>query len=70
MEHTCSLRGKAFEWLNHNDYDYNYETMIMTPLPTGLEVETDTVANATNISFLANRNSGLVATLATTFSYD
>ena len=32
--------------------------MIMTPLRTGLEIETDTVANATNIFFLAKRNSG------------
>ena len=44
--------------------------MTMTPFSTGLEIVTDTVANATNIFFLANRNSGLVATLATTFPYD
>jgi hypothetical protein len=32
-----------------------------------LEIATDTVANATNISSLATKNSGLVASLATTF---
>ena len=42
----------------------------MTPFHTGLEIETDTVANVTNIFFLVNRNSGLFATLATTFPYD
>ena len=44
--------------------------MIMTPFRTGLEIETDTVANVTNIFFLVNRNPGLVATLATIFPYD
>ena len=44
--------------------------MIMTPFSTGLDIETDTVANATNIFSLATRNSGLVTTLATTFPYD
>ena len=34
---------------------------------TGPEIATDTVANATNISPLATKNSGLVAILATTF---
>ena len=44
--------------------------MNMTPFCTGLEIETDIVGNVTNIFFLANRNSGVVATLATTFPYD
>ena len=44
--------------------------MIMTTLSTGLKIETDTVANVTNIFFVVNRNSGLVTTLATTFPYD
>ena len=35
--------------------------MNMTPFRTGLEIETDIVGNVTNIFFLANRNSGLVA---------
>ena len=35
-----------------------------------LEIETDTVANATNIFSLATENSGLVATLETRFLYD
>ena len=34
---------------------------------TGLEIATDTVANATNISSLATKNSGLVATLVTRY---
>ena len=72
VEHTYSPRGKAFEWQNDYYYDYNYDpqTMNMTPFRTGLEIETDIVGNMTNIFFLANRNSGLVATLATTFPYD
>ena len=37
---------------------------------TGLEIATDTVANATNIFSLATKNSGLVATLATRFLDD
>ena len=37
---------------------------------SGLEIATDTVANATKISFLAAKNCGLVATLATRFLYD
>ena len=36
----------------------------------GLEITTDTVANATNILPLATKNSGLAATLATRFLYD
>ena len=35
--------------------------------PTGLEIATDTVANATNIFSLATKNSGLVAKVATRF---
>ena len=72
VEHTYSLRGKAFEWQNNYYYDYNYDpqSMIMTTLSTGLKIETDTVANVTNIFFVVNRNSGLVTTLATTFPYD
>ena len=43
--------------------------MEMIPLDgvTGLEIATDTVANATNIFFLATKNSGLVAEVATRF---
>ena len=39
---------------------------------TGLEIATDTVANATNTNIfsLVTKNSGLVATLATTLLYD
>ena len=37
---------------------------------SGLEIATDTVANATNIFSLATKNSGLVATLVTGFLYD
>ena len=36
---------------------------------TGLEIATDTVANATNIFSLATKNSGLVAKVATRFLY-
>ena len=38
-------------------------------LNTGLEIATDTVANATNIFSLATKNSGLVAKVATRFLY-
>ena len=34
---------------------------------SGLEIATDVVANATNILFLATKNSGLVTTVATGF---
>ena len=37
------------------------------PHPAGLEIATDTVANATNIFSLATKNSGLVAKVATRF---
>ena len=37
---------------------------------SGLEIATDTVANATNIFSLATKNSGLVVTLVTGFLYD
>ena len=40
-----------------------------TPI-AGLEIATDTVANATKISPLATKNSGSVATLATKLLYD
>ena len=36
---------------------------------SGLEIATDTVANATNIFSLATKNSGLVAEVATRFLY-
>ena len=36
---------------------------------SGLEIATDTVANATNIFSLATKNSGLVAKVATRFLY-
>ena len=36
---------------------------------SGLEIATDTVANATNIFSLATKNSGLVAKVATRFVY-
>ena len=37
---------------------------------TGLEIATDTVANATNIFSLATKNSSLVAKVVTRFLYD
>ena len=42
----------------------------ITYINTGLEIATDTVANATNIFSLATKNSSLVAKLATRFLYD
>ena len=36
----------------------------------GLEIATDTVANATNIFSLATKNSSLVAKVVTRFLYD
>ena len=36
----------------------------------GLEIETDTVANATNIFSLVTKNSSLVTKVATRFLYD
>ena len=41
----------------------------ISPAPAGLEIATDTVANATNIFSLATKNSGLVAKVATRFLY-
>ena len=38
-------------------------------LSPGLEIATDTVANATNIFSLVTKNSGLVAKVATRFLY-
>ena len=38
-------------------------------IQAGLEIATNTVANATNSFSLATKNSGLVATLATRFLY-
>ena len=37
---------------------------------TGLEIATDTVANATNIFSLVTKNSSLVTKVATRFLYD
>ena len=37
---------------------------------TGLEIATDTVANATNIFSLVTKNSSLVTRVATRFLYD
>ena len=42
----------------------------MSVLSPGLEIATDTVANATSIFSLATKTSGLVATLATRILYD
>ena len=39
-------------------------------MQAGLEIATDTVANATNTFSLATKNSGLVAKVATRFLYD
>ena len=39
----------------------------LLPRKSGLEIATDTVANATNIFSLATKNSGLVAKVATRF---
>ena len=39
-------------------------------LVAGLEIATDTVANATNIFSLATKNSSLVAKVVTRFLYD
>ena len=47
--------------------------VIFTPWcfqPTGLQIATDTVGNATNIFFLATKNSSLVAKVVTRFLYD
>ena len=42
---------------------------VVTEYVPGLEIATDTVANATNIFSLATKNSGLVAKVATRFLY-
>ena len=71
VEHTYSPRGKAFEWQNDYDYDYN----LLWPL----DYDHDTILyRAQNWDWydcqcdwhflLATRNSGLVATLETTFN--
>ena len=46
---------------------FQLELVIRKP---GLEIATDTVANATNIFPLATKNSGLVAKVTTRFLYD
>jgi len=53
-------------------YQVNYFIVLIAKKKkkTGLEVATDTVANATNMFSLMTKNSGLVATLATRFMYD
>ena len=50
-------------------YTYSQLSLRRTQI-TGLEIATDTVANATNIFSLATKNSSLVAKLATRFLYD
>ena len=45
----------------------NQITSILGRSASGLEIATDTVANATNIFSLATKNSGLVAKVATRF---
>ena len=46
------------------------ETLAWSVHSAGLEIATDTVANATNIFSLATKNSSLVAKVATRFLYD
>ena len=46
------------------------EVLLIGNTFSGLEIATDTVANATNIFSLATKNSSLVAKLATRFLYD
>ena len=43
---------------------------LMWQYESGLEIATDTVANATNVFSLVTKNSSLVAKLATRFLYD
>ena len=45
----------------------NYSIRWLSVDLSGLEIATDTVANATNIFSLATKNSGLVAKVATRF---
>ena len=44
-----------------------FKTNFSKTTKSGLEIATDTVANATNISPLVTKHSGLVAILPTTF---
>ena len=50
-------------------FDFHYSRAMVLNSYTGLEIATDTVANATNIFSLATKNSGLVAKVATRFLY-
>ena len=57
-------------WL-YKQFLLNYCSLeIRVDSATGLEIETNTVANATNIFSLATKNSSLVAKVATRFLYD
>ena len=57
--------------LEHLELKFGLNSEFFNKIPvTGLEIATDTVANATNIFSLATENSSLVAKLATRSSYD
>ena len=55
---------KLYDWPHCVITDQHTELFM-----AGLEIATDTVANATNIFSLATKNSGLVAKVATRFLY-
>ena len=56
------LQEKKNKMMNNNLF-----ITIIIIIYSGLEIATDTVANATNIFSLATKNSGLVAKVATRF---
>ena len=77
------MRPKASWWNSkdaihflHSPLIYGHSNQIRTTFEkhvtnkTGLEIATDTVANATNIFSLATKNSSLVAKVETRFLYD
>ena len=52
---------------SHTNYVFLHSCKRPAAVTAGLEIATDTVANATNIFSLATKNSGLVAKVATRF---
>ena len=67
LKFLCILRDVVHE---HTTNKETTPCIKVVTFKTGLEIATDTVANATNIFSLATKNSSLVAKVATRFLYD
>ena len=68
-ERRLYLRAKD-QSVVYKIYQHNAYLSWLDFVDPGLEIATDTVANATNIFSLATKNSSLVAKVATRFLYD